>query len=149
MSAATTTTTDGAGGVFRIVYMSRNAVAEAPLAGEVERILAASRRNNAAEGVTGALLFNRDIFAQVLEGPPAAVERTFERIQRDPRHDAVMVLDAGPAEDGRRAFADWSMALADGGASSEAAYAALAARQPGEAARDVLAMLRGVVLVDD
>lgn len=148
MSAATTTTTDGAGGVFRIVYMSRNAVAEAPLAGEVERILAASRRNNAAEGVTGALLFNRDIFAQVLEGPPAAVERTFERIQRDPRHDAVMVLEAGPAGEGR-AFADWSMALADGGASSEAAYAALAARQPGEAARDVLAMLRGVVLVDD
>ena len=93
-------------GLVRITYVSR-ARAGLDAAREVEGILAASRRNNARAGVTGALIFNRSTFGQVLEGPETAVEATYARIEADPRHHDVEVLDLRPVEG--RAFADWSM----------------------------------------
>lgn len=94
--------------LYRIVYCSRNTAPTGPE--ELRQILAASRVNNARDGVSGALLFSDGSFAQVLEGPLAAVERTFERIQCDLRHAGVTVLQFGPTEG--RVFADWSMAEA-------------------------------------
>jgi hypothetical protein len=66
----------------------------------------------------GTLLFNRGCFAQVLEGPREAVERTFERIQRDPRHADVMPLEFAPVA--RRGFPSWSMAFVARSAPGEA-----------------------------
>lgn len=77
--------------------------------GEVERILAASRRNNPREDITGFLLFNGRRFLQHLEGPAARVEATFARIGRDPRHRALVVL--GRKENQPRIFGDWAMAF--------------------------------------
>lgn len=94
--------------LYRIVYCSRNTTETGPE--EFGRILAVSRANNARDDVTGALLFSNGSFAQVLEGPLAALERTFERIQCDPRHAGVTVLQFGPIEG--RVFADWAMAEA-------------------------------------
>ncbi len=68
-----------------------------------------SQHNNNKVSVTGALLFNGGSFAQVLEGPRKAVETTFERIQRDPRHSDVSVLQCEPVE--ARGFSNWSMAF--------------------------------------
>ena len=98
--------------MFRLVYISRNALRGDPAAleAEVAQILAVSRRNNARAAVTGALLFNHDCFAQTVEGAMHDVQATFERIQCDPRHRQTVVLQAGPARD--RAFGDWSMAYA-------------------------------------
>ena len=93
-------------GLVRITYVSRVG-AGFDAAREIEGILAASRRNNARAGVTGALIFNRSTFGQVLEGPEAAVEETYERIEADPRHHDVEVLDLRSVE--ARAFGDWSM----------------------------------------
>ena len=95
----------------RLVYYSRNTIAgSAPeIAAEIGHILATSRRNNSALGITGALIFDAGCFAQVLEGPRAALEQTFERIQRDMRHAAVVVLEYAPVE--ARAFPHWSMAF--------------------------------------
>lgn len=94
--------------LFRLVYYSRNEIpgGAAAFASEVQAILAASQRNNTRAGVTGALLFNSGCFGQVLEGPRRAVETTFERIQRDPRHGEVSLLAFEPAE---RMFPNWSM----------------------------------------
>ncbi|MFZ4409057.1 MAG: BLUF domain-containing protein [Paracraurococcus sp.] len=100
----------GDGGVFRLVYASRSLLTEQEVAAEIPRILDTARRNNAGEGITGALLCSADAFVQVLEGPMAAVERTFERIQCDPRHAEVVVLEAAPAA--ARDFAGWAMAFA-------------------------------------
>jgi hypothetical protein len=100
----------GDGTLFRLVYASRSLVPEDGVPVELPRILDAARRRNAAQGITGALLFSADGFVQVLEGPVAAVERTFERIQCDPRHAEVVVLEAGMAA--TRDFAGWSMAYA-------------------------------------
>lgn len=95
----------------RLVYYSRNLVVgpDESIKAEVDSILCASRRNNAACGLTGALIFNRGVFAQVLEGPSSAIERTFERIQRDQRHSDVQVLALDAVD--QRGFPSWSMAF--------------------------------------
>ena len=95
--------------LHRLIYYSRNRIAGdiAKVIAEVDEILAGSRRNNAFLGVTGALIFNSGIFAQVLEGPREGVEAAFERIQCDPRHGDVHVLAFEPVE--KRSFPSWSM----------------------------------------
>lgn len=97
--------------LHRLVYYSRNSMTAAPpeVAGEVESILAVSRQNNPKAGVTGALIFNSGIFAQILEGTRRDIEETFERIQRDERHEDVQVLAFEAVES--RTFPSWSMAF--------------------------------------
>lgn len=92
----------------RVIYASRaTAGGEIP----VEEILATARRNNAALGVTGALLLSGPYFAQVLEGPRSSVEEIFERIQCDPRHENITVLQVMQPES--RAFGAWTMGFAE------------------------------------
>ena len=79
-------------------------------------ILRTSRRNNAAVGVTGALLYADGNFLQVLEGAPDAVAEVYDRVQRDARHRGVLtLLDRTVTE---RQFPDWSMGLVDADALS-------------------------------
>ncbi|MDE2581651.1 MAG: BLUF domain-containing protein [Rhodospirillales bacterium] len=96
--------------LHRVVYVSRSRIAPQMMRGELDQILAQAQAANLGSRVTGALLFSRTGFAQVLEGPLAAVAETFERIQRDPRHGDVVVLESGSVAE--RVFPDWSMALA-------------------------------------
>ena len=99
--------------MVRLVYFSRNVIEGiAPgdprgLDWEIDRILEVSQARNAACGVTGALIYNGGVFGQVLEGPEAAVEATYDRIQSDDRHVETTVLDYAPIA--ARAFGDWSM----------------------------------------
>lgn len=113
-------------GLHRLVYYSRNAIGGdgAELDGEIRQILASSRRNNPADGVTGALMFNRGCFAQVLEGGRRDVERVFERIQRDLRHGDVVALQFGPVPE--RGFPAWSMAFVGGSEEDGARYGGIA-----------------------
>lgn len=131
--------------LFRLVYVSRSLLPEAGADAELERILARARPGNAALGITGALLFSEDCFAQALEGPPPAVEGLFEAIQCDPRHADVVVLEAAPVA--AREFGAWSMAYAGRCRRAEARFAELAgAGAVGAAAAGrVSGLLRGVV----
>lgn len=96
--------------LYRLVYVSNNEIDGDldEVRAEIDRILGIARDRNPRVGVTGALMFNADCFAQVLEGPRSGVEGVFERIQVDLRHSAVNVLDFRPVAE--RAFANWSMA---------------------------------------
>lgn len=67
-----------------------------------------ARRTNAANGITGLLLYGDGCFMQLLEGKPDAVQATFDRIERDQRHHSVIVIVDELTV--ARAFADWSMA---------------------------------------
>jgi hypothetical protein len=98
-------------GLYRLVYHSHNHIpgTASEIAGEIDAILAASQRNNMRLSVTGALIFNSGVFAQVLEGARPDVEATFERIQRDARHGKAQVLAFEPTPD--RSFPSWSMAF--------------------------------------
>ena len=99
--------------LFQIVYASKNQIEGEPahVEAEIASILAASRENNQRKGITGALLFNGALFAQVLEGALDHIEAVYERIQCDPRHSDVVLLSNAAANE--RAFSDWSMAYAD------------------------------------
>ena len=74
----------------------------------IDEILAASRRNNHADGITGLLLYDGYRFLQALEGDAHRVQRAFDRIKADPRHRAVVMLSS--YEVIARSFGDWSMA---------------------------------------
>jgi acetolactate synthase regulatory subunit len=112
--------------LHRLVYLSHNEMlgTREEVAAEVQRILAVSRRRNFSAGITGALMFNAGCFAQVLEGRLAAVSETFERIQRDPRHSDVAVLEFEAIS--ARSFPDWSMAYVGHSDRSDALLATLA-----------------------
>ncbi len=129
--------------IFRVLYCSRNTLVGSPakIDAEIAQILETSRRNNARVGVTGGLLYSDGCFAQVLEGPMDCVETVFERIQCDPRHSDVTVLQATPVD--RRDFPDWSMAFAGGTKRHEGLPAALeACSSMGE---EIMETLRRVV----
>jgi Sensors of blue-light using FAD len=74
---------------------------------ELEQILGSSRRNNAAAGLSGMLLYAEGHFIQTLEGDAEAVDAAFDRIQNDTRHRNVMITLR--EEIPERRFADWSM----------------------------------------
>ena len=96
--------------IYRLIYISNNCIegSNAEMHSEIQKILEFARKANSAVGITGALMFNNGIFAQVLEGPQEPLEETFERIQCDFRHDGVVVLSY--EETTFRGFDSWSMA---------------------------------------
>jgi hypothetical protein len=98
--------------VHFLLYVSRSLLRLPQEAGEVDRIVAVARRENARLGVTGALVFTRAHFAQVLEGDEQAVEALMERIGKDRRHDGVRVVSKSMRE--ARLFPQWSMAYSGG-----------------------------------
>ncbi|MCW2275538.1 blue light sensor protein [Rhodoblastus acidophilus] len=100
--------------LHRLVYHSSSRIvgADDDVDEALRDILAAARRNNPRMGVTGALMFTADSFVQVIEGPRAAVERLFQTIRSDTRHDGATLLSFGPVAE--RAFPHWSMAFVGG-----------------------------------
>ncbi len=75
---------------------------------DVENILAASRRRNQADAITGLLVFDGKRFLQVLEGDETKVGQAYQRIAADERHRAIVRLSErriAAAE-----FGHWAMA---------------------------------------
>lgn len=97
--------------LMRLLYRSEIALTEAgeALDRRIGEIAEQSRVNNRDVGVTGALMVAAGAFVQAVEGPPDAVEATFERICRDLRHRRVQLLELVEVED--RAFGEWAMAI--------------------------------------
>jgi hypothetical protein len=136
------------GNLYRLIYCSRNVPTESPetMRIKVEQILEVARRNNAHFGITGALLFNRGCFAQVLEGPQDNVERVFEEISCDLRHKDLAILEIGPVE--TRSFPDWSMAYAGMLEDDRTSFVALTLA-PSDGASTVLDVLNALVLREE
>jgi hypothetical protein len=93
--------------MIQVSYLSR---ATAPLSPEqLLSLLLQSRRNNAARGITGMLLYGNETFLQVIEGEDAAVDALVERIGADTRHSGVKILSRKAVS--RRSYSDWSMSF--------------------------------------
>lgn len=91
--------------MLSIAYVS---VAAQPMSElEVASILETSRVNNQRNGLTGALLYHRGRFVQILEGPKVDVLARFAIIAADPRHREVQVMRE--VWIGERQFAEWTM----------------------------------------
>jgi hypothetical protein len=74
---------------------------------DIQCLLERSRHNNGHRGITGMLLFIETSFFQVLEGDAAIVDKTYETIARDARHDRVTQIIREPIS--KRSFGEWSM----------------------------------------
>lgn len=70
-------------------------------------ILSKARRNNARDGITGALICRADLYLQLLEGPRAAVTARFHKIMADDRHLNVVLISSSDIE--TRLFPEWHM----------------------------------------
>jgi Sensors of blue-light using FAD len=99
---------------FRLMYRSRSRLSDAERRIELGNIFSTARSNNKSQAVTGALLLTEHWFVQTLEGDEPTVRGLFARIETDPRHDDVVLLEAHPVAD--RVFSRWAMAkvAADG-----------------------------------
>ena len=88
----------------QIIYHSRPfGFDEAMLSG----ILLQARRNNARDGITGALICRQELYLQLLEGPEQAIDRLYAKIAQDDRHADVQVAYAAMVE--ARMFPGWEM----------------------------------------
>lgn len=90
----------------KIIYQS---FASAPI-GEVEiaHILESSRKNNSALQITGCLLYHDREFLQLLEGEEKVVDALMAKIETDPRHSDISIIDSQTTNE--RLYHDWSMA---------------------------------------
>lgn len=104
--------------LHRTAYVS--AAPEELAAGELARIIGATRARNPQLGVSGALVYTGTHFLQVLEGPGTPVAALLERIRQDPRHhELVVLIDADCCE---RWYADCRIGyLYDGAGAGELA----------------------------
>jgi hypothetical protein len=126
------------GPLHRLVYRSSLAGAERR-GDQLEAILAASRRRNAATGLTGALLHDGDAVLQVLEGPLEPLEDTYDRISADLRHTGLVLLQFAPVAE--RCFPDWRMACLDQQALAEPWSERGAALTPEDIPRMIAALM--------
>lgn len=95
--------------MYQIVYYSRlnkDAFSGSTLS-FLRDIVEVSQRNNARDDISGALIFDNEWFLQILEGPQEAIERTYNRIQKDPRHTTVTLVEKRPLA--ARLFPEWGM----------------------------------------
>ena len=94
--------------LVRLIYRSHSKISRDTIRQQLGDILTKARKNNAATGVTGALMYYDNWFAQALEGPKDAVHEIFSKIRADDRHNAIEVKSDEPVVS--RVFARWAMA---------------------------------------
>ena len=91
--------------LVRLLYASR--VADPASSSNTESILAQSRSQNPACGITGILCYGGGIFLQALEGGRMQVSELYGHIQKDVRHKDVVLLHY--EEISERRFGGWTM----------------------------------------
>lgn len=96
---------------YRVMYSSkiRRSKSSEEVEQDFEAILSYSRDWNRDAGITGALVTNKRMYAQVIEGPALAVKNLLGHIACDERHQDIRIIASYSAEG--RIFADWSMAF--------------------------------------
>jgi hypothetical protein len=95
-------------GIRCLLYVSESCLSWPDDAHEVDDIVATARARNEQLGLTGALIYTRTHFAQVLEGQAEAIETMMASIRADSRHRNLCVVADEPIE--ARYFPAWTMA---------------------------------------
>lgn len=130
----------------RVVYRSQATGSTDSLL-NLAAILSESQRGNDRAGLTGVLAAHRNRYVQVLEGRSGDLDRLLRRLETDPRHRDIVIMDRRTVAE--RSFGDWAMAsaritpeaepeldrlLAETGTSSEAVVRLLSAAMKGSRA---------------
>lgn len=93
----------------RVLYRSRATGTTDSLL-NLAAILSESQRGNDRAKLTGVLAAHRDHYVQVLEGSGGDIDRLLRRLETDPRHRDIVIMDRRPVE--ARSFGGWAMASA-------------------------------------
>lgn len=80
---------------------------------KIYKMLSTARDYNSENRITGCLVYHKQQFMQLLEGPDEEVMSLFERIKADKRHTNLQFLGRHQLDD--RLFDQWSMAFHDFG----------------------------------
>lgn len=96
----------------RLIYISRPNFPIQPgsFAGPLGKIVAAGRRHNTQNAISGILGVELNRFFQILEGPKEDVGFTYDKIQQDRRHSDVRLVYR--EEVSARHFQDWAIGFA-------------------------------------
>jgi len=97
-----------ASALFSLLYVSEMS---APDAHEVRRICEQSRANNLRDHITGLLVFDGHAFCQFVEGRERVIAALLARLEGDPRHRHMRLLQFGPLAGARR-FPIWRLGYA-------------------------------------
>lgn len=91
--------------LVRLIYFSE--IGELDSISDIKNILKTAQKNNAEQGITGALYFDEKFFVQILEGDRNNVSHTYTKIANDKRHKNAVLVDVSPIA--KRDFANWSV----------------------------------------
>ena len=93
--------------LMQVVYISNSSrrFSDAKLAD----MLGDFRRNNERHNITGLLIYFKQSFLQIFEGPKESVEKLWRNIRNDERH--VLVTRIHYRKIDSRMFSEWSMAF--------------------------------------
>lgn len=97
--------------LVRLLYASRSVV---PITQEFsDSLLLAAQQRNAQYGITGILCVctEGNVFLQALEGGRTEVNRLYQNLMADQRHNDVTLLSYADVE--QRAFSSWRMGRID------------------------------------
>ncbi|MEO1045879.1 MAG: BLUF domain-containing protein [Pseudomonadota bacterium] len=95
---------------------------------ELRKLVSKARKRNRQLGVTGAVFYEDGRFLQWLEGPIAALDRLYDDIGHDKRHNDLEMVCHGLTN--HRMFADWDMHLFNRRGQIENALHGFSPRQP-------------------
>ena len=108
---------------YQIIYSSESST---PMqADDLEYLLSHARRNNAENGITGALVYADGVFLQILEGDRASVDTLMAKIVQDVRHETITVFREGDIPSA--VFSGWEMAYVSATSAQVAQWAGLSA----------------------
>ena len=71
------------------------------------RIIEQSARNNPSADITGFLLYRKNKFLQLIEGPLLSLETLISKLENDTRHHSLRILQRLPVA--KRSFPRWRM----------------------------------------
>ncbi len=94
---------------LQLIYVSERRKALTGRA--LHQMIEDARRRNEARGISGMLLIDGRNYFQLLEGEESAVRSLYAKIESDPRHRNVIMLDERPTD--QRLFPAWGMNLSE------------------------------------
>ncbi|MFN3932186.1 MAG: BLUF domain-containing protein [Brevundimonas sp.] len=97
----------GWGVLERLVYVS-TASSRQDVTGQAAKIAEEAKSYNQDNGISGALVGHEGHFIHALEGEPSVLDRLLKRLEDDPRHYDLVLVDRWPVDD--RLFDGWAMA---------------------------------------
>ncbi len=97
--------------IVQLIYCSHrvHSKSNVSLERDTEDIVVFGQIHNFLYDITGALMTDGEMFAQVIEGPAIAVENLYSKITKDKRHSSIVRLQHVPTY--IRLFNHWPIAF--------------------------------------